>query len=162
MQHVNARVKAKARINMYATINRQNRWMNTERHFRQIQVKVQTFMEGSLTFGLGCIPPVCSWHSRRYKLPPVNMRTATAECRMVTMCYHKLTAKKEGMTECCRDNDGAWVHYWVANCRSISHTVLSSIGVKVPAYSLWISFRLLCLGWIQIFIRSYSCTLSGL
>lgn len=41
------------------------------------------------------------------------MTAVTAECRMITMCYHKLpyhklTSKKEGMTECCPDNDGAW------------------------------------------------------
>lgn len=61
-------------------------------------------MEASFWFGLSYISPVCR---RGHKRSPVNMMAVTAECRMITMLYHKLTSKKEGMTECCRDNDGA-------------------------------------------------------
>lgn len=103
MQRIHARVKAKARLNIYATIIRA-REMN-EQHGKTFETNASESADvrgtkSSFWFEL-CPPPVSS--CRRQQRSPVNMT--------VTAWQHKLTAKKEGMTECCRDNDGARVRY---------------------------------------------------
>lgn len=91
--------------------------------------------------GLSYIPPVCSSHCRRYKCSPVNMTAIRAESRLITTCYHKLKSKKEGMTECCPDNDGALGVQSSQLPVDIWHGPVQRLS-KVPAYCLRTSFTL--------------------